>query len=329
MNLRTSIRAAGSLLVAVILLVIAAVPAVQAAESGNGLRVSPVRTDAIVKPGERKEITVNVTNVTAASATFQAIINDFTANPNETGQPAIILNNEFAPSHSLKRFVAPIPNFTLRPGEQKSIQVVINLPANAGGGGYYGAVRFAPAGDTNNPNENVSLASSVGSLILIKVPGNVVEKLTIATFDARANDRPRSLFTSNKNITATVRFQNSGNIQVEPFGKILLKDRSNKLIGQYEVNTSIPAGSVLPESIRKFSVPLNKISGFGKYKIEGNFGYGSTGQLLSASTTFYVIPMWMILTTIAVVLFLAFLIFVLPRLIRAYNRRVLRRAGRR
>src|SRR5581483_6082156 len=160
--------------------------------------------------------------VTAATAVFQAIVNDFVANPNETGAPALLMNpNQYATSHSLKRFVAPIKNFSVGAGKEVTIPVVITVPKNAAGGGYYGAVRFAPA-SSSAPGKTVSLAGSVGSLILIKVPGNIHEQLSIASFDVRHNGSPSSFFTNGKKLTVTTRFQNEGNIQEEPFGKILL-----------------------------------------------------------------------------------------------------------
>jgi hypothetical protein len=301
-----------------------------AAAGGNGLRVSPVRSDLIINPGESKTMYVSVTNVTAQPASLQAIVNDFTGNPDESGNPAIILNPaEYAPNHSLKRFVAPIGDFTLTPGQAKSIPVTINVPKNAAGGGYFGAVRFGPAGN-NNSNQTVSLAGSVGSLILIKVPGDIKEQLTIASFDVRRKDNPSSFFTSTKNLTATIRFQNQGNIQEAPFGKILLKNRSGKILATYEMNNTSPPANVLPDSIRKFPIPLNskKLARFGQYKLEGNFGYGTGGQLLSASTTFYVVPSSVIIGFAGVVALIAFIVFGVPRLVRAYNRRILRKAGR-
>ncbi|HVX24241.1 MAG TPA: DUF916 domain-containing protein [Candidatus Saccharimonadales bacterium] len=302
-----------------------------ASTGGNGLRISPVRTDVTIAPGKTQTVVINVTNVTDSTASLQAIVNDFVANPNESGEPAILLNpTQYASSHSLKRFVSPISNFTLKPDQEKAVNVNITIPKNAAGGGYYGAVRFLPAGAiTTGPNQNVSLAGSVGSLILVKVPGNIVDKLSIASFDARSNDRSGTFFTHSKNIDAVVRFQNEGNIQEQPFGKILLKNRSGKTLASYEINNTTPPGNVLPDSIRKFSIPLKKLSSFGEYKLEGNFGYGSGGQLLSASTTFYVIPLWLILLFVAVVILLGFLVFGLPKLIRKYNDRVIRKAGRR
>lgn len=318
-------------------------PSSQAATSGgNGLRISPVRTDLTISPGKSQTVNINVTNVTSAPATLQTIVNDFTANPDESGNPAIILDpTQFASSHSLKRFIGPVANITLQPGQAKVVPIVITIPAKAAGGGYFGAIRFAPANTSLDPGQNISLAGSVGSLILVKVPGDIKEQLTIASFDTRLEDRPSSIFTRTKvvrksgdktraqQMTATVRFQNQGNVQVAPFGKILLKNRSGKVLGSYELNNTNSPANVLPDSVRKFSIPLDKVGKFGQYKVEGNFGYGSAGQLLSASTTFYVVPVWMILAFIGVVLLIVFLIFGLPRLIRAYNQRILRKAGRR
>jgi hypothetical protein len=83
----------------------------------------------------------------------------------------------------------------------------------------------------------------------------------------------------------------------------------------------------LPDSIRRFSVPLTGLGSFGKYTIEGNFGYGSKGQLLSATTTFYIIPLYIIIIAIIIILLILFAIFVLPRIIRKYNKGVINRAS--
>ncbi|MEO7364157.1 MAG: hypothetical protein ABIV43_01465 [Candidatus Saccharimonadales bacterium] len=294
---------------------------------GNGLRVD-TRKDATIQPGEYQTVTINVTNVTGASSEFQTIVNDFVANPDESGNPAIILDpTKFAPSHSLKRFIVKPSNFTLAPGEEKNIPITIKVPANAAGGGYYGVVRFAPAKDNSQPSQ-VSLAGSVGTLILVKVPGDIKEQLNIAGISVLSGKNSSNFFTTNKNLVVRIRFQNQGNIQETPFGKLIVKDRSNKVLGTYELNNISPPANVLPDSIRRFEIPI-KTGKFGQYKIEGNFGYGSSGQLLSAATTIYIIPFALIVAFISLVVFLALAIFGVPRLIRAYNRRILRRAGRR
>ncbi|MFA5003724.1 MAG: DUF916 domain-containing protein [Candidatus Saccharimonadales bacterium] len=300
---------------------------------GNGLRVSPVRKDDLtIKPGSTQTVVVTVTNVTSSTASLQAIINDFTALAgNETGQPNLILDaNQYAPSHSLKRLVAPIPNFSLAAGQSTNIKVNISVPANTPGGGYYGAVRFAPS--STNSDKNVTLSASVGTLILVKVPGNIREQLSITSFDVRHGDPNEakggsSFFTTNRSLNGVIRFQNSGDVQEQPFGKVVLK-KGGKILQTSEINNVDPRGNVLPDSIRRFSVPLTKVGSLGKYTIEGNFGYGSNGQLLSATSTFYVVPILTIVIVLLVVALLAFLIFGLPRVIKSYNKRILRNARR-
>jgi hypothetical protein len=298
--------------------------------AGNGLRVSPVRTDLVLNPGQNHTVNINVTNVTSQPATLQAVINDFVGNPDESGNPALLLNpDQYASNRSLKRLIAPVKDFSMKPGESKTVPVVISIPKNAAGGGYFGAVRFGPAGSNAAQDQTVSLAGSVGSLILVKVPGDIREQLSIASFDVRRKDSPSSLYMDTKDLSATVRFKNDGNVQEAPFGKILLKNRSGKVLSTYEINNTNPPGNVLPDSIRKFTVPIKGVGSFGQYKLEGNFGYGSGGQLLSASTTFYVVPKSLILIFILIVALLAFLVFGMPRLVRSYNRRVIRKATRR
>jgi hypothetical protein len=302
------------------------------APATNGYRISPVRTDLTIKPGSSYTLTVYIQNASDAVENLQAIVNDFEAPSDESGNPALLLNGATAPQHSLKQFVRTRDGaFTLQPGQQKPIDVVISVPRGTTAGGYYGAIRFAPVGAGGT--KNVNLNASVASLVLITVPGNLVEQMSIAGFGvAQGTDvstaSPKTVFFNNKNLQAIVRFQNSGNVQEQPFGKILLK-KGSKTLATYSVNGSSSPGNVLPTSIRRLTTKLTHVGSFGKYKIEGNFGYGSKGQLLTASATFYVIPILFIIIAVIILLLILFLIFGLPRMIRRYNRRVVAKANRR
>jgi len=299
---------------------------------GNALRVSPVRTSLTITPGTTQTVDVFIQNLTTAPANLMGVVNDFTAGNNENGQPNILLNGQEAPTHSLKQFVAPIDNFTLAAGAQKDVKVTVAIPKGTAGGGYYGVVRFEPVASSSD--KTVNLSASVGSLVLVKVPGNITEKMSIASFDVRkfdaksnADDAPSTIFTSGKNLDAVVRFQNQSNIQEAPFGKVVLK-KGGKQIALYEINSSAEPGNVLPDSIRRFTVRLSSVGSIGKYTIEGNFGYGTNGQLLTASKTFYVIPVSAVIIGVIVLALIVFAIFGLPRLIRTYNRSVIQKAAR-
>lgn len=312
-------------------LAIALSPATAFAEtnggSANGYKIAPVRTDLTIERGKSETTKIFVQNVSSVVENLQVVVNDFQARNDESGAPALLLNGKSTPQHGLKQFITiSNPTFTLQPNEQKGIEVQISIPANASAGGYFGAIRVAPAGA--NGDKNVNLSASVASLVLVKVPGKITEQLSIVSLQALSGNNSHVLFTNGKGLNAAVRFHNTGDVQEEPFGKLQLK-KGSKLLGSYEINSGDPRGNVLPDSVRKFTVPLTNLGSFGKYTLEGNFGYGTTGQLLSAKTTFYIVPVGMIVLAALVVLILLFLIIVLPKMVRSHDRNVLRRAGRR
>jgi hypothetical protein len=319
----------GGIIAGVLLLGLVSVPLVSGATnngSSNGMKVAPVRTDLTMKPGETKTVSVQLQNVTNADAEYQVITNDFESK-DESGAPALLLNGATNVRHGLKSYISTPDTISVKSGQQKSVTVTITLPKNLAGGGYYGAVRFAPAG-TSGGGANVSLSGSVASLILVSVPGDVKEDLQLASLQVRHGDSARVVFTSNKDLKASVRFRNAGNVQEQPFGKVQLK-KGDKVLGSFEVNASDPRGNVLPDSIRRFDISLKNVGSFGKYTLQGNFGYGSNGQLLSASTTFYVVPLALIIVVVVLIALIVFLVVGGPRLVKRYNRRVLRSAGRR
>lgn len=296
---------------------------------GNGIRVSPVRTDVTMNPGESRSITLTIQNITGASSEFQAVINDFVPK-GEAGQPALILEaDKYAPSHSLKRFIAKIPNVSVNKGEYKEVKAVITVPKDAAAGGYYGAVRFVTANDALN--KNVTLSASVASIILVRVNGDIVENMALESLDVRNSERSNSassFFTSNKNLYVVARFKNMGSSHEQPFGKVVLK-KGDKVLQTTEINNTEVKGNVLPDSVRRFSVKLDKVGSWGKYTVEGNFGYGSTGQLISGKTSFFVFPLALIIAILVVVTAVVIAIVWLPRAIKRYNAGVVRKANRR
>jgi hypothetical protein len=301
--------------------------AADSVSGGNGLRISPVSSNLTISPGGSKTLDVYITNITSQKATFQAVVNDFTASSDESGTPALILNDgQSAPTHSLRKFVPTLSNVTLNPGEQKDVKVPITVPSGTPAGGYFGAVRFSAVNNASG-SQNVALSASVASLVLLKVPGDYKEVMSIQSLDVRRHDRVHTIFTNGKNLDTTIRFKNSGDIQEAPFGKITVTKSGGKVVYTTEVNSGEAPGNVLPGSVRKFTVPLKGIGSFGKYTVTGDFGYGQ-GQTLTAKTTFYVLPIPVIIFLIVLIGLIIFLIVELPRLIKRYNKRILRRAGR-
>jgi len=278
------------------------------AASANTLKVSPVRSDITVKPGETKIVETTISNITGESITVAPIENDFTSG-DERGTPALILDaNTYAPTHSLKRFLSPLANVTIPAGQSKTINVVITVPKTAQAGGYFGAIRFAPA-DPDGGGQ-VNLSASVASLILLTVPGETVDKLELTDFSVQQNGRNVTDVRTPDNMQVTFRFENKGNLQAGPFGKISVTNGKN-IVYSYDFNSTDPREVILPDSARRWDVPLDKIGTFGHYTVNATLTYGAKNQTVEVSKSFWVIPTFVILIAIGLALLLVIAIVIL------------------
>jgi hypothetical protein len=278
----------------------------------NGFRISPVRSELTIEKGKSQSITINIDNPTNVATIAKPIVNDFVASDKENGEPRLILDdNAPSPKKSFKKLVGTIPEVELGPKEKKDVSVTITIPADASSGGYYGAIRFAPA--VPGQTSTVGLTASVGTIILVRVPGNLVEKLDLLQLSASQNDKAKTFFT-NGEASVMVRLQNTGDIHVQPFGKVLVKNIFGKTVYQYELNNTQPRSNVLPDSIRRFEDTIKAKRLFGRYTIEANLGYSQgSGDLLSAKATFWYLPIAAIYAIIVLLVAIVGLVYWLMR----------------
>ncbi len=291
--------------------------------NSNILKVSPVRSDIEVKPGESTVVKTTISNITKEDIMVKAIENDFISG-DESGTPALILDDKkFAPKHSLKKFMTPIGDVTIPAGKSKVVEVAINVPKSAQAGGYFGAVRFAPA----QPGEGgqVNMSASVASLILLTVPGDTVEQLTLTDFNVQQKGISGTFFQTPDNLQITARFQNSGNLQAGPFGKISVKN-GDKVVYSTDFNSNNPRDMILPDGARRWNIPVDKVGTFGKYTVLATFTYGKKNQTIEVERTFWVVPQMLIIAAIIGLLVLIALIVGFILFLRSYKKRVLRKS---
>lgn len=297
------------------------------ANTANTLKITPVRTDLQIKAGESGKVEVMVTNLTGEDITVKPIENDFIQG-DERGTPSIILDeNEYAPTHSLKRFMVPLRNVKVPAKETAVITVTINVPKDAQAGGYFGALRVAPT--TPDSGGQVNLSASVASIILLTVPGPTVESLKLTDFSLQQGGKAATDFRTPNDLQLTFRFENAGNIQQGPFGKISVK-QGDKVVYDYDFNNKNPRDVILPDGARRWDVPLENIGDFGYYTVSATFTYGSKNQSIDVEKSFWVIPTTYIIGAIVAVVLLIGVIIWLIFFLRGHKRRKARRsAGRR
>ena len=286
--------------------------------STNVIKISPVRSDIQIAPGETKTVQVTVSNLTSAPITVEPVQNDFVSG-DESGTPALILDaNEFAPTHSLKRFMQPIKNVTIPAQKSVTIEVVIKVPAGTQAGGYFGAIRFAPT--IPGSGGQVNLSPNAASLILLTVPGPVTEKLDLTDFKIQQSGKDGNFFNTSDAISALIRFENKGNIQEGPFGKITVKN-FGKVVHSTDFNAASPRDQILPDAARRWDVPFNDLGSFGHYTVSATLTYGQKNQTIDVTTSFWIIPQIAIIIAIAALLLIIGLIIFLIFFIRNRRRR--------
>ena len=291
--------------------------------TGQALEIAPPVITLTADPGQSIDTKINLRNVSGGDLVVTGEINDFVAN-GEDGTPKILLDDKESSPYSIKSWISPLPELSLKSRQKADLPVTISVPANASPGGYYGVIRF-----TGTPPElkgtGVSLSASLGSLILLRVNGKVKESVSIAEFSVNQRaGKPSSIFetaSSDKDpITFTARFQNNGNIHEQPVGQITITDMFGNKIAAPNIN--LQANNILPSSTRKFEQPLdysiigNKML-FGRYTAELKVTYGSDKTVLTKIITFWVIPYTLI--GIIIILLIATFIGLRYAIIR-YNR---------
>ena len=290
----------------------------QTSAPAQGIQVSPVLVDLNAEKNNTYNLKITVTNVTEGPLVLKQVVNDFRAK-DESGNPEIILDDkDIDATFSFKSWVKPAPNITLKSKESRVVSVEVSVPSSAESGGHYGVVRFSgtPPGEENS---NISIAASVGVLVLTRVNGTITESIRLKDFFIEKNGK-RSGFNETGPITVVERLENNGNVHVKPSGTVTVKDMLGKTVLSAPLNAE--GRNVLPNSTRKLSQQLSKKWLFGRYtaRLEATYGYGN--HPLVGTFTFWVIPYKLIVLTILVIVSL----FLLIRfLVKRHNEKIVRK----
>jgi hypothetical protein len=297
----------------------------QTPNTGQALEIAPPVVTISANPGQTITTQISLRDVSTSKLIVTGQVNDFVAG-GEDGTPKILFNDNEGENnpYSLKSWISPLPQLLLEPRQIKNLPVTIKVPSTASPGGYYAVVRFT-ATPPELESTGVSLSASLGALILVRVNGAVAESMEIAEFSINSRGKTGSLFERTP-LEFVERIKNTGNIHDMPTGQVSITDMFGKKVAT--VNVNLPPRNILPQSIRKFTQPLdssvigNKIL-FGKYTAELRVVYGADKKVITSNLTFWVIPYTLIGIGIAA-LVIGF--FTLRFLIRRYNSHIISKA---
>lgn len=283
---------------------------------GQALEISPPALNLTADPGQAIEAKILLRDVSTTSLIVRGEVNDFVAS-GEDGTPKLLIEAGEKSPYSLKDWISPLPELTLKPRQVENLPVTIRVPANAAPGGYYAVVRFT-ATPPELKDTGVSLSASIGALILLRVNGEAKESASIEQFSLSKDGTTGTLFDAAP-VDFVVRVKNDGTVHQQPTGQISVKDMFGNKVAN--VNVNLARTNVLPGSIRRFQEPLgNEVLGnrwlFGRYTADLVMSYGTNQTKLNSQLSFWIVPYKLLGL---VVLILVLLFFIIRLAIRRYN----------
>ncbi|GEM_PF-713060 len=279
-----------------------------------GVTVSPITDEFSIKPGAVVTRTITVSNPINDLVTLYPVTLNFTTD-NELGQPKFYTLAEMNSPYAISSWVTfDKPFIRLASGQVDQFTYTVTAPSTAEPGGHYGAILFSttpPKVDTTQTQ--VAVVGLIGTLVLATVPGDLNEATTIKQFDApTVLIKGPALF--------SMLFANSGNVHTKPQGEIKIRNWTGSLVTALKINDG--AGNVLPGSSRRFDSQWNfDWKRFGKYTATATINYGSPAIELSATRTFIIVPIWLIVLLGLILLTLIYVTLIRPWLKRRAGRK--------
>lgn len=234
---------------------------------GFSLEISPIFINMVASPSSSASATFRVRN--RGTETEELFLDILKFRANEDGTTPI--PEKIAESDVFVNWISfSDDEFSLASGEQKNIELTINIPESANLGYYFG-VQIARQNqqDDNVTGTSVEGAPMIPVLLAIDSPNAQVD-LNIVDFKTQSPvyEYLPSIF--------EITIQNAGNIHTSPFGDIFIQ-QGNETIGTVSLNTS--ASNVLPDTQRTFTsrwedgLLAKRIK-----RIDGNVALNSQGE---------------------------------------------------
>jgi len=257
--------------------------------SAQSLEVSPPSQEIKGNPGQQVAIKAKLRNKSFSTVNIKIRIEDFTATGQE-GQVALLEKNV----DSLKSWsLLSVEGFSLKSNEQKEVTALVTIPESAAGG-HYGSFVFSVVGEAPEPG-TASLAQEVASLFLMKISGEVREDLILTDFKV-----PR--FMEFGPIPMELKYKNSGNVHIKPFGLINVRNIFGRTVKDVVVRGET---NVFPGATRVLRASLDKKFMIGLFTAEVLVNYGAKNENLTSTVNFFVFPVRIVVA----VLLLAFILF--------------------
>jgi hypothetical protein len=294
------------------------------ADDGLRLSITPPLIKNNVSPGQLWKSSVKLVNNNNQEINVYVEVQDFksgTENGTVEFLPPASKNAEKDMSMLSSWIIVEPRPIEIPPQSSVDIPFLIDVPATAGPGGHYAAILAGtrpPEGTAGG--SSIKVSSLLGSLILLNVKGDVKEQGQILSFSSEKGvyQKPEVNF--------NVRFQNTGNVHIQPQGEIRVYNWLNQDKGFMTLNRDSDFGNVLPGGTRKWEFPW-KIEdsplAMGRYRALLIVGYGEMARQTESREFYFWVLNFKLIGIVGGIGLMALLLVIY--LIKAYVRRAIKK----
>lgn len=262
----------------------------------SGLTLSPPTLEISGNPGELIKQSIRLENRNNYDIRVVLDKRNFTA----VGEEGAVGLTEEETTFSLASWLTTeTGEFTIPAKASRTFPISINVPLGAEPGGHFGSLIFRTIPNEKLEGSGASLAQEIGSLILLRVAGDLKEDGSLESF------APVKNFFEFGPIGFEARVKNSGNVHLKPRGTITITN----MLGQQVATVEITGKNVLPGAVRKLEATWDTKWRLGRYTATALVIYGKDLTQRASVTTFTVFPYRIALAVLLILLILGRILY--------------------
>lgn len=319
MNTQTFSRAFAVLLFVVIIFSQFAFFNHASAQAAAGVGIIPATTDPKeqLKPGEVKQLTIKVSNLSDKDQLFYISKRNIIG-VREGGVPMFAEDSSEKNGFEISDWITlDKEEIFIKAQEQADLAFLISVPEQVAPGSHFGSVIISV--DPPKLRESgASIGYEVAHLIHLRIEGDVQEAARIRQFSTS------KYIYGSTNVDFNVKIENEGNTYIKPTGPLEIINMFGKRVTMLQFNESqagvLPkmAGSATDSNgTRSFDINWSDDTpGFGRYEALLSVVYGVEGKMstISSTVTFWILPMNIITPALIVLGVFCLIIFVFVKL---------------
>lgn len=259
------------------------------AQGTAGVGVRPAIINEKLNPGEVKQFTIQLNNLSGVDQTYYLSKRDIVG-VREGGVPIYSSNSEDT-GYEISDWITLDKDQVFIPvAGSASVSFILNVPTEASPGSHFGGIIIS-VDPPEIHKSGASIGYEVANIVSIRVAGEANDKASIRQFSTS------KYIYSKADVDFAVRVENDGNTLVTPVGPLEINNMFGKQVAVLQFNEN--QGGVYPKTaqsdgLRTFNLNWKDDGlGFGRYEAIVSLVYGDEGKkdTISSTASFWILPM--------------------------------------